>query len=418
MTLIGLPSLALAEIAWDAEGGSHWWFDPMNWNTGGNVNNVIPPSSAGGALQTDAQINIGTGAWDQGEGVVYDPANDPFFPAAAYLPYPAGYGPQSIFRLYVSRNTTGSNLLTIKGDLQAASFVIVGRSGSTLLDANHGRINQLSGLVQVNSTSLDLGQREASGWGNGTYDYRGGALEVSLEAGPGLRLSAGSSGGAGGQGRFIMHNPASGGYVRAFDVNVAAHPGFPGAPSLLPDGVTTGVGVVEFHYANGGVRPIQVVRNLLINNGVDPNSLGVRSARLELQLDAPVPVDANGVPQDLGLFDVDFSIPDDFFVGGVHGAGSLGGRFSSGDGATLYDEGAVVSAAFGNVLYNWTISYTGAIAWSDPQNSVVASISGPLTGTDVVLMGLSSVAIPEPASGALVTMAALGIARRRRRDAS
>src|SRR3990172_7396189 len=35
---------AQAAISWDAEGGSRWWFNPVNWDTTSNVNNVLPPT--------------------------------------------------------------------------------------------------------------------------------------------------------------------------------------------------------------------------------------------------------------------------------------------------------------------------------------------------------------------------------------
>jgi hypothetical protein len=229
-----------------------------------------------------------------------------------------------------------------------------------------------------------MGQREASGWGNGIWDYRGGILEVSLEGGSGLRLSAGGSSGPGGHGRFIMHNPSTPGYVRAFHVNVAANAG---TVTLLPDGINTGVGIVEFHFENGGTRPIQVDQDLIINNGSTETG-AVRSARLELKLDAAPMVDGSGVPQNLGLFDVDF---DNNGVGSsTTGAGDLGDFFSSADGSTLYDEGAMVSAAFGGKQYNWNITYQGNITWADPAAGTLASVDG-TGGADVVLIGLSSV---------------------------
>ena len=53
----------------------------------------IPPSQdmAGTLIPIDAQVNGGTGTWDvTGEGVVYDPANDPFFSSAAGRAYATG----------------------------------------------------------------------------------------------------------------------------------------------------------------------------------------------------------------------------------------------------------------------------------------------------------------------------------------
>jgi hypothetical protein len=396
-----------AAITWDADNGTRWWFDEVNWSTGDpEVNNVLPPSNSTGAGVTDTQINIGPGPWDLGEGVVYDPANDPNFANADDLTFPAGFGPQIINQLYISRATPQSNLLTIKGDLTVQANVIVGRSSGTRDLATNGRINQLSGKVTINNNVLDLGQTDtganppANGYGNGTYDYRGGTLEVGIPLGTGMRLSHGtasnaadgSPAGAGGHGRFIMHNPASGGYVRMSNISLASFPGVNDGmlTSADPNGVTKGVGILEFHYENGGTRPIQLDGNLSLNNGVDPTTMATRSARLDLRLNAPVTLSGN-VPVNLGLVDVDFS-PDDFAVGVVQGTGSLGGTFSSADGLTNYPEGSTVSATLGNTTYNWTISYHGQIDWADSLNSVVASVSPgvALVNKDVVLIGLSS----------------------------
>jgi hypothetical protein len=59
----------------------------------------------------------------------------------------------------------------------------------------------------------------------GTYDYRGGILQVSQDGDSGVRLSAVGSGGVGGVGRFIMRNPGptSPGHVRSYDFDVAAN---------------------------------------------------------------------------------------------------------------------------------------------------------------------------------------------------
>lgn len=386
---------AFAAIVWDGEAGTQWWFDPVNWNVNSNVNNLLPPNG-GGAF--DAQINMGTGSTPGGEGIVYDPANDPHFSAAGSLSYPADRGPQIIDQLYLSRNTTNHNLVTIKGDLTSMANVIVGRSGS-VADAenpgqfiqNLGRINQLGGIVKINNNVLDVGQREASGWGNGIYDYRGGTLEVSLNSGNGIRLAGGGSAGTGGHGRFIMRNPSTPGYVRAFNFNVAAHGGIADNPGISPDGITTGVGIVEFHYENGGTRPIQVSNQLLINNGMV--TTGTRSSRLELVLDSPVTVNGGGVPINLGLFDVDFAfdpINSEAFAGIIGGAGDLGLFFSNADGSALYNEGATVSATFGSTRYDWTISYSGDISWINPETSEVGTILGAGNGVDVVLIGLGS----------------------------
>src|SRR5262249_20172941 len=139
---------------------------------------------------------------------------------------------QTIYRMYISRNTTNTNLLTIKsGDLVIESTTIIGRSGSTAEQGNVGRVNQLGGSVRLPIINLDIGQKEKSGIGNGVLDYRSGLFEVGLQSvyqlsNLGIRLShGGTSQGAGGTGRLIMHNPASGGHVRSWDFSVASFGG-------------------------------------------------------------------------------------------------------------------------------------------------------------------------------------------------
>lgn len=388
--IIGSAPLQAA-ISWDRGGASDWWFDPVNWSRDMDAGGpFLPPSQGVPVSASDTQINgVGAAPQTAGANVVFDPAADTFFASAAGRPFADGFGPQIINQLYISRNTTNHNTLTINGDLESLANIVVGRSGSTAESQNLGQIIQTGGLVKVGSNVLDLGQREASGWGNGTYDYRGGSLEVSLNNGAGIRLSGGGSAGTGGVGKFIMHNPSTPGYVRAFNFNVAAHAGIADNPAISPDGVTTGVGIVEFHYENGGSRPIQVSNQLLINNGAV--TTGTRSSRLEMVVNEPVTLEA-GLPKNLGLFDVDFEhdpINSAAFIGSIAGAGDLGRFFSSADGSTLYNEGAMVSATFGSTKYNWTISYTGNITWTSPTSNVVDAVTGAGSGVDVVLMGHS-----------------------------
>jgi hypothetical protein len=417
-----VPS-AQGAITWDGQGGSNWWFNPVNWHIDGSPNNVLPPNPT--IASGDAQINIGTsGAWNvTGEGVVYDPANDPFYAAAFSLTYPTGsptatmpgimrdYGPETIYRLYVSRLTTNTNVLTIKsGDLVVENTTIIGRSGSTASQQNQGIVVQTGGQVRFPTTAVDIGQREPptvdnpQRWGNGVWDYRGGILEVQQVSGTGgIRLSHGSNGnGAGGQGRFIMHNPATPGRVRTFDFTVASFGGPTGGNAALdPDGVTTGVGIVEFHYENGGTRPIQVDRNLSINNGLDADLFGTRSSRLEFVVNQAACVGAGCVPNNVGLFDVDFN---SVFGGTITGTGDLTGDavfnndrvFSNAAGTSHYREGDIVSGTFGGVRYDWKISYSGNITWDNADAGDVGTVTGNGTGVDVVLIGFGSVSVGIP----------------------
>lgn len=410
----------LAATNFTGSAGSNWWFNPANWSKGADFGGPFLPSFQGTSatdgtpVATDAQINIGqSGAWNvTGEGVVYDPANDPFFAAAAGYAYPTGsgaapfvgsdYGPQHIYRMYIGRNVTdgSTNLLTIKsGNLVVANTFVIGRSGSTVGNENLGKIVQTGGSLRTPVNPIDIGQAETSGWGNGAYDYQGGTLEVDLEGVNGIRLAHGGGNSmAGGKGTFIMHNPASGGYVRAWRYQSASHRG--GVDAVVtandPDGITTGVATTQFHYENGGTRPIQVAQNLSINNGLQADTLGTTSSRLDLVLHQAACAGAACVPNNIGLFDVDFDIGFGSNGGIVAGSGAMGGTFSSADGATQYTEGSTVSATFGGTRYDWAISYSGNITWTDANNSVVNTITGIGSGVDVVLMGLGSESVGIP----------------------
>jgi hypothetical protein len=293
--------------------------------------------------------------------------------------------------------------LTIKGDLRLMANMQLGRSSNTPGLVTTGRVNQLSGAVRVNNDAIDIAATDTSmnvtgeNYGSGTYDYRGGILEVSIDGGSGLRLSPSSSTvGPAGIGRFIMHNPDTPGYVRTYDYNAASGAGT--SLAGLADGVNTGVGITEFHFENGGTRPIQVPRNLIINNGLTESGSGlggIRSPRLTLVLDEAPTVDGGGIPQNLGLFDVNFSS-----VGGTSttGAGTDGDFFDSLDGSDVLIQGDTVSAMFAGSTYNWTISYTGNITWTDPDAGIVGSITD-TGGVDVVLKGLSSIIVPAGVAG-------------------
>jgi hypothetical protein len=416
LVVIGLALYANAATTWDAGGGTRWWYNPTNWSV-----DLLPPNNATGAA-TDTQINIGTGAWDLGEGVVYDPStNDPGFTAAQSASYPSGFGAQTIRELYISRNTPNTNKLTIKGNLTLLERWHIGRSSGTRGLGTTGIVVQESGTVTQTVRETDLGQVDTSnvGYGNGTYDYRSGILDIGTTGGNGLRLSVGSNSasadalkaGPAGVGKFIVHSPATPGRIRVKSLTSAQFAGF--QEGVLPDGsdsvfdaqfdangVTTGVSIFEFHYANGGTRPIQVREGMSINNGVDQTTRGIRSSRLDFVVDQAACAGASCVPNNVGLFDIDFD--GNGFV--LLGAGDLNGNnvynddrvFSNLSDTADYREGDMVSATFGSTQYNWTISYSGNISWTNANDSVVSSITGMGTGSDIVLMGHSSVSVGIP----------------------
>src|SRR5215212_4250236 len=121
-----IPHSAHAAITWDSQvvnpdttnpngAGTQWWFNPANWSAETPASMAaappyyLPPNNSSGA-ETDTQINVGTATLPGGEGVVYDPTNDPSFPNIAAhpadYPFPAGFGPQKIRELYIGRAQT------------------------------------------------------------------------------------------------------------------------------------------------------------------------------------------------------------------------------------------------------------------------------------------------------------------------
>lgn len=401
-----------AAIQWDAQAGTKWWYNQMNWNENSNANATLP-----GSTGTDTEISAGYGL--NAEGVVYDPANDPNFPPDPSVSFVAPFTSTSINQLYITRRTTNTNLLTIKGNLQT-NIMQIGRSSGVEGFISHGEIRHLSGTVSLPAAGMELGTIDASGTAlnarglaTGTYDYRGGTLNIG--GSNGLRLSHGSAtlgnandpnnnpypaelipAGTGATGKFIMHNPTTAGFVRSTQVQVASFGGIADTPTPVftardPDGITRGVGIFEFHYENGGTRPFQVLGNLSINNGFNPATAGTRSSRLDLKINEPACSGVNCVPADIGLFD----------IGGIIlGTGDLDNDtltdddrvFSDKTGTVHYYEGDTVSANYGNIVYNWTISYTGFIDM-DINTSVVNDILGAGEGGDIVLMGVSSLIV-------------------------
>jgi hypothetical protein len=154
---------------------------------------------------------------------------------------------------------------------------------------------------------------------------------------------------------------------------------------------------------------------LRINNGFQSDTQGTVSSRLDLILHQAPCAGVGCVPNNLGLFDVNFDLGFGNNGGVVTGIGTFGGKFSNSDGTSLYDEGSIVSAIFGSTQYNWSISYSGYISWADADNSVIGSVEGPGTGEDVVLVGHSAIRlIPEPGSltiASVVFLALLGRSR-------
>jgi hypothetical protein len=395
---------------------SMWWFDAGNW-AGGNLppfsNSNVDGNGKYSGFGADTDINNG---FTTGDGVVFDPVNDPNYNTSASVATnrPTGggtgttdlnfpYAPFSIYRLYLSSGNTNSNMLSIKsgtlrlqdanGGTATGGYAIIGRQGT-------GTVNQTGGTFIVNNDALDLGSNQNSVGGTGTWNYHGGSIEVAMSSGAtsttGIRVGAGASS----NGTMRIYNNGADGHIRAITFSTAAN--------------ATATGLVEFHlgqntHGDPGVRTVEVGGSLKCSSTVG-------ASRLSLILDtAPVfsGVDGSGnyIPQNLGLFDVAYS----------NTAGSISGSFYSADGSTQYTEGSVISATYGGFTYNWTVSYKGNIDWTsgNADTSLGAIITADGSGKDMVLVGLSSnqpaAAVPEPASLGVLTIGALSLLARRRR---
>jgi len=215
---------------------------------------------------------------------------------------------------------------------------------------------QEGGTVEVGS---DFTMNHAQSNTTATYDYRGGTLEVGNRFRMGRSSDAGTS-------RIIIRNPDNGGRISVggdFDMAESAN----------------SIATAEFHYANGGTRPVQIDGELSLRSfGPLPET---RSPRLDLELDEAVGTNGEGVPENLGLFATGDG------VGGISQGPNL---FYDAESESFLEQGDEVSAEFGNTEYKWQISYEGDINFADPANSVVDSIAAS-GGDDVVLEGLSSV---------------------------
>jgi MYXO-CTERM domain-containing protein len=394
-------SQAFAAISWDGQSNTNWWFDPVNWspNPVGDTAPHFNPPSSDGLTPTDTNINNGwntistSPGFSTGEGVVFDPDNDPFYAAAAGpdFDYPSEDNPafdrDTIWRLYITTsNATVDNKLTIKsGSLETVNTgansggnVQLGRGGAT--PGLKGTIVQTGGSFKVTGDNLDIGNFNTSA-GNGFYEYHGGILEAGLGSASthGIRLAPGGSAGSGKSGYIGIHNDDAPGRIRTWNFNVAAH-------MDATFGTTNSSGTVEFFANSAGTRPVQVMNNLTINNESHASG-GKRSAVLKLSLDEAPTLLGGGVPINMGLFAV---------TNLINGVGATFYSDTIDNLGTAYSEGSTISATIGSNVYNWTISYTGNITFSNADNSVISSITGAGTGNDVVLIGLSSVVSGTP----------------------
>jgi hypothetical protein len=367
---------------WDGGNNTGWWYDPVNWNANSNDNMTLPNTGLQNNQATEIDDGYGVSQTDgSGDGVIFDPDNDPNFAidSANNVPPAPNLNPYQMYRFYLSNGASSStfNKLTVKsGELDFSSQVRIARTANTT-----GIIAQSGGTVNLQDTDngsyLSLGDTTDA---TGIYNYSGGNLYFQTPASgssPGIRLGnvAFSTG------KFIDQNTGAAGAIQVANF----YAGY------------MGIGIMEYHYgldqsSHGDIRPIQIVgvpttgetsngqfalRNAL-SDGMTPLT---QASELSLVLDA-APTVSGGLPQNLGLVS---------FVSGASGIKGLSTNpkiFYETDAITPYNQGSTVSATFGGTTYDWTISYTGQITYSDAATSAISSISG-IGGTDIVLIGES-----------------------------
>lgn len=387
------------------------WFNGANW-------------SADPAAAADDDIYLGQGfATLAPEGVVFDPANDPFFQSNQSFTWGATTDTAQNFatinsgQLYLAggsgSTTSAAGKLTVKSGtltVKGTTGLIIGRLQSGNTDPNEqAALVVTGGTVTLTAGSIDMSSSNSSATPvspsqNNTLDYtNGGTINATAKNGSGLRMdpvaiAAGSTFNS----TLVLRHVAGG----AGSINFA---------SVIFGANSTTAGVAnntaEFHYGGGGVSTVNV------GNGSAGNSLkvanittsggGTVNSYLSLILDEAPGLTGDGRAPDLALFKLDDSLTGT--TANTQGVNTTDAtkEFKALDGTPL-TEGAVVSASFGGQTYNWNLYYDG--------NAGGSTITGVGTGNDVVLIGLPAAAVPEPTAVGVIAMGGLMAMRRRRRS--
>jgi hypothetical protein len=384
------------------------WFNAANWvDSSGSTTGTLPESYS--ATANLIPNIIANNASMPSVGLVFDPKDDSLTPGGANANYVANILPTTLYVTSINGTVYAPSKLTIEsGTINVgAGTITVGRDGAGIIAMNGGTlITGLTFKVQgVDTSNVTL-------IGSGTFEYHGGNLEAGggVQLGTGMSATAGSPGlTSAGIGAFVVYNDGPAGAILSAN-------GFTIGANSAAKGT---VGIIEFHYdlnqgGVGGTRPIQDNWNngqgtqghLTINNSTN------LSSRLNLVLDtSPGTVTSASNPsafyQNLGLFDDTI----------ISGTGTYPKYFYSVNGATVFTQGATISAVYGTSTYSWTISYSGQINFTNTAvsgyNSTGISATG---GSDVVLIGITPLTVPEPSSMALLGGAgSLILARRRQK---
>ncbi|HEY2828232.1 MAG TPA: PEP-CTERM sorting domain-containing protein [Pirellulales bacterium] len=375
VVLATTASQVSAATIWDGGGGTNWWYDPVNWNANSNDNVTLP--------NMGLQVNNATELDGTAAGaisVVFDPTNDPNFATHNFDPY-------VLYDMYLGNTAApNSSTLTINsGTLQVSNVPALAGHGNLFI--SRSVVNQTNTVIQnggtlqiTDATQGRMSLANAAG-ATGIYEYHGGVFEAGLGTGEaagsiGVRVGGDNTTSGLGNGIFKVYNDGPVGHIHV-------------ANFLVSPGAAGTTGTVEFHYGNGGVRPIQVDYNLSLRNTATQN------AYLDLVLNSAPTLHSGSVPQDLSLFVLD---PTNGVYSGVAGQ-TLPKAFQVKPGGSLtlttdtnadgfLETGDVVSSVFGGNTYNWTVSTTG-LTTLNTSTSAISSIAA-TGGKDFVLMGLSS----------------------------
>jgi hypothetical protein len=368
--------------------GNVSWFNTANWATG-TVTGFLPES---GGTNTGGVVNLNANnASLPATGVLFDPLNQ--IGNANYVArIETGTGNAGTF--YIANSNTSSNevsapntLTVLSGTLEGWAWT-VGRDSSALLVQNGGTIIADS-QFRISAANSAVGDNSFV-QGSGTYAYHGGTLIVKNQIQVASQNNANATITNQEIGKWVIYNDGADGAIQVAN-----------AIKFAPNSAGTGtVGIVEFHYdlnahSVGNVRPVQ--NNVNTTNSQLDFTNGTNTLdELNLVLDA-----APSAQQNLGLFKQNV----------INGSSTFPRFFYATDGVTGYTQGATISAAFGGTTYAWTISYSGTIQFSNTANSAY-SVTAATGGNDIVL-----VAVPEPASAAILGgVGSVILARRRKRD--